>query len=141
MGTPQIPSYCDTCGKPIDPEDNYCRHCSAAPDIKPAACPHCKAAIDARDQFCRRCGKPQDGSRAAWYYKHWGIWAMTCLVGPFSLAAVWRSPVLTKTAKWAYTAAIVAITVWLFLAAKTAFMTGLSAITDSGDLSGITGSY
>ena len=46
-----------------------------------------------------------------WQYKHWGIVAITLLgLGPFSLIYVWRSPVLSRYARLAYTGAILLIT-------------------------------
>lgn len=139
MGVPNIPVYCEACGKVIAQDSAYCPHCGAEAGSQPALCRWCKAPIDARDAFCRRCGKPQNAAGAPWYYQHWGIIALACMTGPLAIVSVWRSPVLGKTAKWAYTAAILGISLWLYLAVKTAFVSGLNAITGGDGLSSITG--
>jgi len=76
-------------------------------------CCYCRAPVSDEDRFCRRCGKNLIGF--PWYYQHWGIILLTLLaLGPLSLPLVWRSPVLSRTSKWVYTAAIAVLT-WVFV--------------------------
>lgn len=80
-------------------------------------CWGCGKAIEAQDRYCRHCGKGQ-GEHVAWYYRPWGIAVATLLgLGPFGLVLVWRSPRLSQTARWAWTAAILLLTGWVLLAA------------------------
>ena len=73
-------------------------------------CWSCGAVIDGADNFCRKCGKGQDG-HIPWQYKHWGVIVITLLgLGPFSLIFVWRSPVISRNAKIAYTGFILLLT-------------------------------
>jgi len=79
-------------------------------DSTMSVCWACGGKISTEDNYCRFCGKGQ-GKRIPWYYKHRGIIALTLLaMGPFSLIFVWKSPLLSRRAKWAYTAAITALT-------------------------------
>jgi hypothetical protein len=72
-------------------------------------CWHCRKPAAAEDNFCRFCGK--DVVKFPWYYQHWGIIVLTFFaLGPFSLILVWRSPVLSRTARWVYTALGIYIT-------------------------------
>lgn len=73
------------------------------------ACWACGAGLDAGDNYCGKCGRGQ-GRYLHWYYKHWGAVVLTLALGPFSLFFVWRSPILSRTAKWAYTAVIAPLT-------------------------------
>ena len=69
-------------------------------------CWSCGAGIGGGDNYCKKCGKGQ-GNHVPWQYKHWGVIAITLLgLGPFSLIYVWRSPVISRNAKIAYTGAI-----------------------------------
>lgn len=79
-------------------------------EVLQTRCWSCKAAIDAEDNFCRVCGKGR-GKRISWYYSHWGAIALTLLLGPFSLYFIWKSPIISHTAKWVYTA-IISIITW-----------------------------
>lgn len=84
-----------------------------SPEQTAITCWSCGASIAAEDRYCRYCGKGQ-GKRIPWYYGHSGIIVLTMLVmGPFSLFLVWKSPLLTKPAKWAYTAVILVFS-WYF---------------------------
>jgi len=75
-------------------------------------CWHCRKPVAAEDNFCRFCGKGLLGF--PWYYQHWGIIALTLLaLGPFGVILVWRSPVLSRSARWVYTVAIAALTYYL----------------------------
>ncbi|MBU2529609.1 MAG: hypothetical protein KKD35_01110 [Elusimicrobia bacterium] len=78
-------------------------------------CWACKTQIDAMDNFCRRCGKGQ-GKLTPWYYSHWGVIVLTFALGPFSLYFIWKSPIISQSAKWVYTAIISIITWYLALA-------------------------
>jgi hypothetical protein len=76
------------------------------------ACWACGAPVDTQDSYCRRCGKGQ-GDHLPWYYKPWGIIAMTVFgLGPFGIFLVWRSPRLSPGAKAAYTAGILLATAY-----------------------------
>ena len=72
-------------------------------------CWSCGARIDQGDNYCRKCGIGL-GSSVHWYYKHWGAVLLTLAMGPFSLYFVWRSPVLSRNAKWIYTGLISLVT-------------------------------
>ena len=72
-------------------------------------CWSCKASIDIEDNFCRRCGKGR-GKSIPWQYTHWGVILLTFMFGPFSLYFIWKSPIISQNAKWAYTAVIFLIT-------------------------------
>jgi len=66
-------------------------------------CWRCRKPATDEDSYCRSCGS--NLVAFPWYYKHWGIIVLTFFaLGPFSLILVWRSPVISKTAKWAYAA-------------------------------------
>lgn len=69
--------------------------------------------IGREDHYCRDCGRGQ-GDYVSWQYKHWGIIVLTLFgLGPFSLFLLWRSPVISRNAKLAYTAAITLATIFL----------------------------
>lgn len=69
-------------------------------------CWSCGKLIDKVDRYCRGCGNGQ-GGHVPWYYRHWGIILATGLgLGPFGIWLAWRSPLISKTAKWIYTALI-----------------------------------
>ncbi len=73
-------------------------------------CWSCGAAISRGDSYCKKCGKGQD-SHVGWQYTHWGVVVLTLLgLGPFSLIYVWRSPVISRNAKIAYTGFILLLT-------------------------------
>ena len=78
---------------------------SAFNEPEPYACWACGTRISAQDNYCRKCGKGQ-GPFVDWYYKHWGLVLVALGAGPFALYFVWRSPALSRTAKWIYTAVI-----------------------------------
>lgn len=106
-------------------------------EISLVSCWYCGGKISPADAYCRFCGKGQ-GRRVPWYYKHWGIIFLTLLaLGPFSLVFVWKSPLISKNAKWGYTAAISLLTgyvlyklygLWLALSAFFAPMTDPSIL-------------
>ena len=65
-------------------------------------CWNCRQPAAQEDNFCRFCGRHL--TAFPWYYQHWGILVLTFFaLGPFSLVLVWRSPVISGTAKWIYT--------------------------------------
>ncbi len=74
-------------------------------------CWGCGAVISAGDNYCKVCGKGQAGF-IPWQYKHWGVVVSSLCLGPFALSFVWRSPVISRNAKFCYTALISALT-WL----------------------------
>lgn len=66
-------------------------------------CWRCRRPAAEEDDFCRFCGAHL--AAFPWYYRHWGILVLTFLaLGPFSVILAWRSPVISKASKWAYTA-------------------------------------
>jgi len=78
----------------------------------PYSCWACGSGISSEDNYCKKCGKGQ-GSFVPWYYKHWGIVIITLFgLGPFSLYFIWRSPVISRNAKWLYTALIAGLTLY-----------------------------
>ena len=73
-------------------------------------CWSCGAVISRGDNYCKKCGKGQ-GTYVPWQYKHRGVIILTLFgLGPFSLFFVWRSPVLSRNAKLAYTGFILLFT-------------------------------
>ncbi|MFA6029202.1 MAG: hypothetical protein WC969_05050 [Elusimicrobiota bacterium] len=79
----------------------------------PTLCWGCSRSIDAQDAYCRFCGRGQ-GEHVAWYYKPWGIAVCTFFgLGPFGLALVWMSPVLSKRAKAVSAGLILLFSLWL----------------------------
>ena len=85
----------------------------SSPISAPRPCWSCGAFVDQVDRFCRNCGKGP-GADVPWYYRHWGIILLALFgVGPFALIPVWRSPVLSRNAKLAYTVALLAATVFV----------------------------
>lgn len=74
-------------------------------------CWACGARIDQADRYCRFCGRGQ-AAYVPWQYKHWGVVVLTLLAGPFSLFFLWRSPVISRNGKFAYTAAISLLTLY-----------------------------
>ncbi|WP_424245619.1 hypothetical protein Dip510_000555 [Elusimicrobium posterum] len=105
-------------------------------------CWKCKKNIDAQDNYCRYCGSGF-GKYVAWYYQVWGIIVLLFCIGPFALYNVWFSPLLSKKAKWIFTAVIIAFT---FLAIYQLYMFmsimlgNLDAIL-SGNLDGVQGYF
>lgn len=99
---------------------------SASNEPKPYACWDCGAQISAEDNYCRKCGKGQ-GERVHWYYKHSGAIVLTLFIGPFSLYFVWRSPVLSKEAKWAYTV-VIGLATWYALSATYTLWTSVQSM-------------
>jgi len=77
----------------------------------PVPCWACGAMIAGEDRYCRYCGRGQ-GGYVTWQYKHWGVIAITLLAGPLSLVFLWRSPVISRNAKLAYTAAVSLLTLY-----------------------------
>lgn len=76
-------------------------------------CWSCGAVISGADNYCKKCGVGQ-GSYLPWRYKHWGVLAVTLLgLGPFSLYYVWKSPVISREARYGYTALILAFTLFV----------------------------
>ena len=84
-------------------------------EARPYACWSCGVHISADDNYCRKCGKGQ-GPFVDWYYKHWGLVLLTLGCGPFVLYFIWRSPVISRNAKWIYTAVIFLLT-WYMISA------------------------
>lgn len=79
----------------------------------PKPCWACGAVISTEDRYCRHCGKGQ-GGRVPWHYTHWGVIVLTLVgLGPFSLFYLWRSPVISRGAKLAYSAGIILLTLFI----------------------------
>ena len=91
----------------------------------PCACRVCGANISVEDNYCRKCGQGQ-GRFVHWYYKHFGIVFLTFCAGLFSLYFVWRSPVLSRNAKWAYTGFII-LASWYMLSVLYRFWVSFQA--------------
>ncbi|MCC6488888.1 MAG: zinc-ribbon domain-containing protein [Candidatus Hydrogenedentes bacterium] len=70
-------------------------------------CPRCGHTIDSWDNFCRYCGRPMKArakSNAPWYYEPlWILVLSIAVIGPLALPLVWKSPKLTRSAKWGFT--------------------------------------
>jgi len=76
-------------------------------------CWHCAWEIDPRDRFCRQCGQGQ-GAWIPWYYRPLALTLLALTVlGPFVLPLVWRTPYLGRSAKWAASLGLVALTAYL----------------------------
>ena len=86
----------------------------------PATCWNCKRAIE------------RQGSTVSWYYTHPGIIVMTLFgLGPFSLGLVWKSPVISREAKIAYTVLILGFTWFVGLSIYKAYQ-GINALLTGG---------
>ena len=81
--------------------------------IDDGRCWHCDAAVAGDDRYCRRCGEGQ-GAYVAWYYRPLWIAVLTVtMMGPFTLPLLWRTPLLSRTAKFVFGAVIVVITLYV----------------------------
>jgi hypothetical protein len=76
------------------------------------ACWKCGKQIEAADNYCRHCGKGQ-GSHIYFYYKHWGVWILFFIIGPFNLWFLWRSPVIKIKWKLIYGAIFLFLSCWV----------------------------
>ncbi len=102
----------------------------------PRPCWSCGAVISGGDNYCRKCGKGQDAN-VPWQYKHWGVIAITLLgLGPFSLIYVWRSPVISRNAKIAYTGFILLFT-WFIVSSFYSLWNSFQSILGGGELGGL----
>jgi ribosomal protein L40E len=82
-------------------------------------CWACGAAMPPENNYCGKCGQGR-GRFVHWYYKHTGAVFLTLTIGPFALYFIWRSPVLSRGAKCAYTA-IISIVTWYVASAILGF--------------------
>jgi len=99
-------------------------------------CWNCGEAVSAGDNYCKKCGKGQ-GSKVPWQYKHWGVIALTLLgLGPFSLFYIWRSPVISRKAKIAYTGAIFLLT-WFVINSIYSLWNSVQAMLGGTELGGL----
>jgi hypothetical protein len=94
-----------------------------------SACWACGAGIPREDNYCGKCGQGQ-GRFVHWYYRHTGAVFLSLAAGPFALYFVWRSPVMSRCAKWGYTAAVAAIT-WYAVRAVMSFWELLQSVTSA----------
>lgn len=97
----------------------------------PVACPGCAGVIGPQDRYCRHCGRRQGGS-TPWYHRHWGIAVSTLALGPLAIALAWRSPRLSLTARWLWTVAILAFTVYAGLLFYRAWSLAMSRLAEFG---------
>jgi hypothetical protein len=98
-------------------------------------CWNCRKPVAAEDHYCRFCGK--DLVSFPWYYQHWGILVLTFFaLGPFSLVLVWRSPAISRTARWIYTALAMFLTYELALGCYHIYLIANNAVSNllSGSL-------
>ncbi|GMV92558.1 MAG: hypothetical protein AMXMBFR82_23360 [Candidatus Hydrogenedentota bacterium] len=77
------------------------------------ACGACGRVIHAGDSFCRYCGKPQvqKKARTRWYYEP--VWILIlgfAVIGPLVLPLVFKSPKLSRGAKWGISVAVILYT-------------------------------
>ena len=80
------------------------------PPLAGAICVYCGKNIDTNDTFCRHCGRRQ-GAGDAWYYSTASIAFLAFFVlGPFALILVWKSTRMGAVAKKVLTALIVVYT-------------------------------
>ncbi|HOW89461.1 MAG TPA: hypothetical protein PL037_04195 [Elusimicrobiales bacterium] len=82
-------------------------------------CWACGAEVPRGNDYCGKCGQGQ-GRFVHWYYRHSGAALLSIAAGPFALYFIWRSPVLPRGAKMAYTAAVCALT-WYAVSAVLSF--------------------
>lgn len=73
-------------------------------------CWMCGKEIDEEDKYCRHCGKGQN-ENAKLPYSILGILALFLVVGPFCLINLWKSPLIKKEEKPIIAAIIGIITV------------------------------
>lgn len=83
------------------------------------SCWACGAEVPQENNYCGKCGQGQ-GRFVHWYYRHSGAALLSLAAGPFALYFIWRSPVLSRGAKWAYTAAVCSLT-WYSVSAALSF--------------------
>ncbi len=77
-------------------------------------CVKCRRVIDGTFKYCPHCGQRQDAG-SAWYYHPVLILLLAfCVLGPFALPLLWRSPRMSTTGKAISTAAILAYTAYCF---------------------------
>ena len=76
-------------------------------------CWSCDHAVDREDRYCRWCGQGQQAF-VAWYYRPlWIAILSLTMLGPFALPLIWRTPRLSRSAKWLASAALVALCAWV----------------------------
>ena len=86
-----------------------------------AFCMSCGASAPADAAFCGQCGKPLAGGAPAarpaasrWYHNSlFVLFMLFCVLGPFGLPLVWKSPRFSRLVKFLLTLAMVAYTVLL----------------------------
>ena len=104
--------------------------CFNCMETTPYVCWACGERISDEDNYCRKCGKGQ-GAFVDWYYRHWGMLVLIFCAGPFALYFVWRSPALSRNAKWIYTG-LISLFTWymanMFYGIWTFFQTALGGM-------------
>ena len=76
-------------------------------------CWNCGRDVAADDRYCRRCGEGQ-GAYLSWYYRPLWIAILTVTaMGPFVLPLLWRTPLLSRTAKWVFSAVVILISAYV----------------------------
>lgn len=116
---------CENCKAVMKEDDAYCHNCGASRgDMQTLKCWKCGRSISKADAFCRYCGVGQ-GKNVSFYYTHLGVWFLFIFILPFAVIFVWRSPVISKTLKWIYTAIMVFLTLYFcysfYMAVNTVF--------------------
>ncbi len=94
------------------------------------ACWACGAGIPQEDNYCGKCGQGR-GRFVHWHYRHVGAIFLSLAAGPFALYFIWRSPVISPAAKYAYTVAVLVAT-WYAASAIFSFWSFLQSAAAIG---------
>ena len=83
---------------------------SAAPHIPQVLCRACGRVIDRDDAFCRHCGRRQVAQEAWFLQPVWILVLAFLVLGPFALPLVWLSPRMSHATKVGVSAIIIVYT-------------------------------
>jgi hypothetical protein len=88
---------------------------TAPSDVRAGAgrCWRCAHPVASDDRYCRRCGEGQDAFLAWYYHPLWIIVLGLTVLGPFVLPLVWRTPRLSRAAKWVLGGTLVMLSAWV----------------------------
>ena len=84
-------------------------------------CPNCSVEMNEDIEKCLACGFAMGGAGAAkpkWYFSTFGMVLAFLTLGPLAVPLVWVHPRYTIMTKVVITAALVAVTVWGYLAIR-----------------------
>jgi len=94
---------------------------SGTPPHWPVPCLKCRRPIGDTDAYCKHCGARQQNTEAFYYHPVWILVLALTVLGPFALALVWRSRVMSTTTKGILAAIILVYTAFTFYSAYKLF--------------------